>query len=233
MRRAARRSLILSAMLAMLLLAQAAPHAQEAPQAGSARTAGELMDAVMWGKEPIGGPFELTDHTGQRRTDADFRDKLMLVYFGFTFCPDVCPTDLLAMGLAVDQLGPAGEAVQPLFITVDPERDTPGPARQICSFFSSSIDRPDRQFRSDSQGRERLSSLFRQGRGVRRERIYRRSLQLHLSDGSRRKISRLLSAGQLGAADGRRDPATPLQAGRSLIAGPAAVTNRALRRVAP
>ena len=59
--------------------------AQEAPQGGSARTAGELMDAVMWGKEPIGGPFELIDHTGQRRTDADFRDKLMLVYFGFTF----------------------------------------------------------------------------------------------------------------------------------------------------
>jgi protein SCO1/2 len=93
------------------------------------------MDAVMWGKEPIGGPFELTDHTGQRRTDADFRDKLMLVYFGFTFCPDVCPTDLLAMGLAVDQLGPAGEAVQPLFITVDPERDTPGQLAKYVPFF--------------------------------------------------------------------------------------------------
>jgi protein SCO1/2 len=122
-------------MLATLLLAQAAPHAQEAPQGGSARTAGELMDAVMWGKEPIGGPFELTDHTGQRRTDADFRDKLMLVYFGFTFCPDVCPTDLLAMGLAVDQLGPAGEAVQPLFITVDPERDTPPVLADYVSSF--------------------------------------------------------------------------------------------------
>lgn len=132
---AARRSLILSATLGMLLLTQPAPHAQEAPQGGSARTAGELMDAVMWGKEPIGGPFELTDHTGQRRTDADFRDKLMLVYFGFTFCPDVCPTDLLAMGLAVDQLGPAGEAVQPLFITVDPERDTPGQLAKYVPFF--------------------------------------------------------------------------------------------------
>ncbi len=49
----------------------------------------------------------------------------MLVYFGFTYCPDVCPTDLMQMALAVDQLGQAGEMVQPVFITVDPERDTP------------------------------------------------------------------------------------------------------------
>ena len=48
----------------------------------------------------------------------------MLVYFGFTYCPDICPTDLQAMGLALDQLGEAAEAVQPLFITLDPERDT-------------------------------------------------------------------------------------------------------------
>ena len=54
----------------------------------------------------------------------DFRGKLMLVYFGFTYCPDVCPTDLQNIGLALDQLGPAGETIQPLFITVDPARDT-------------------------------------------------------------------------------------------------------------
>jgi len=89
------------------------------------RTATELMEAVMWNKEPVGGPFALTDHTGRRRTDEDFRGKLMLVYFGFSSCPDICPTDLMAMGLALDRMGPAGEAVQPLFITVDPERDTP------------------------------------------------------------------------------------------------------------
>jgi protein SCO1/2 len=49
----------------------------------------------------------------------------MLVYFGFTYCPDICPTDLQAIGLAVDQLGAAGDMVQPVFITLDPERDTP------------------------------------------------------------------------------------------------------------
>ena len=79
----------------------------------------------MWNREPIGGPFALTDQNGVRRTDADFRGKLMLVYFGFTYCPDICPTDLQAIGTGDRQLGPAGETVHPLFITVDPERDTP------------------------------------------------------------------------------------------------------------
>jgi cytochrome oxidase Cu insertion factor (SCO1/SenC/PrrC family) len=88
------------------------------------RSAAELMDVVMWNREPIGGPFALTDHTGKRRTDADFRGKLLVVYFGFTYCPDVCPTDLQAIGLALDRLGQGSEAVQPLFITLDPERDT-------------------------------------------------------------------------------------------------------------
>ncbi|MEA2878687.1 MAG: hypothetical protein QOF14_3883 [Hyphomicrobiales bacterium] len=97
---------------------------QPAAQTSSSRSAAELMDAVMWNREPIGGPFALVDQDGKPRTDADFRGKLLLVYFGFTYCPDVCPTDLQNIGLALDQLGPAGEKIQPLFISVDPERDT-------------------------------------------------------------------------------------------------------------
>src|SRR5215208_7132913 len=88
------------------------------------RSAAELMDAVMWNREPIGGPFALIDQNGARRTDAEFRGKLMLVYFGFTYCPDICPTDLQNIGLTLDKLGPLGDAVEPLFVTVDPERDT-------------------------------------------------------------------------------------------------------------
>jgi protein SCO1/2 len=76
------------------------------------------MDVVMWGKEPIGGSFTLVDHNGQPRTHADFHGKILLVYFGFTVCADACPTDLQAMAGAIDKLGPMGEAVQPLFITV-------------------------------------------------------------------------------------------------------------------
>jgi protein SCO1/2 len=99
------------------------------------RSAAELMDAVMWNREPIGGPFALTDQDGRRRTDEDFRGKLMLVYFGFTYCPDICPTDLQQMALAVDRLGPAGEMVQPVFITVDPERDTAAHLKDYMPMF--------------------------------------------------------------------------------------------------
>lgn len=71
-----------------------------------------------------GGPFSLIDHQGRPVSDEDFRGRFMLVFFGYTYCPDVCPTELATMALVMDTLGPAGETVQPLFITVDPERDT-------------------------------------------------------------------------------------------------------------
>jgi protein SCO1/2 len=73
----------------------------------------------------LGGPFNLVDQTGRAVTDRDFAGRWMLVYFGYTFCPDVCPTELGAMAAALDAMGPAGDAVVPVFITVDPERDTP------------------------------------------------------------------------------------------------------------
>jgi cytochrome oxidase Cu insertion factor (SCO1/SenC/PrrC family) len=73
----------------------------------------------------IGGPFTLTDQTGKVRRDTDFRGKLMLVYFGYAYCPDVCPTELQTMSEAREPLGPTASEVQPVFITVDPERDTP------------------------------------------------------------------------------------------------------------
>ena len=78
-----------------------------------------------WGQASIGGPFTLTDHTGKRVTDADFRGRHMLVFFGFTFCPDVCPSALQVMSAALDKLGPKADRFVPVFITVDPERDTP------------------------------------------------------------------------------------------------------------
>ena len=100
-----------------------------------ARSAAEVMDILMWNREPVGGPFELTDQTGHTRTALDFRGKLMLVYFGFTYCPDICPTDLQAIGLALDKLGSDAERVQPLFITVDPERDTAEHLAQYVPMF--------------------------------------------------------------------------------------------------
>jgi cytochrome oxidase Cu insertion factor (SCO1/SenC/PrrC family) len=90
---------------------------------------------VMWNREPIGGPFALIDQDGRRRTDADFRGKVLLIYFGFSYCPDVCPADLQEIGLAVDRLGPAGDAVQPIFITLDPARDTPEHLNEYVAMF--------------------------------------------------------------------------------------------------
>ena len=88
------------------------------------RSAAELMDLVMWNREPVGGAFRLTDHSGRERRDTDYRGRLMLVYFGFTFCPDICPTDLQQIVMAMQKLGPAASGVAPIFITLDQERDT-------------------------------------------------------------------------------------------------------------
>jgi cytochrome oxidase Cu insertion factor (SCO1/SenC/PrrC family) len=95
----------------------------------------ELIEGLVSGRAPVGGPFELTDQTGHRRTDADFRGKLVVLYFGYTYCPDVCPTELQSITLALDKLGANAEAVQPLFITVDPERDTPARLAEFVSSF--------------------------------------------------------------------------------------------------
>jgi protein SCO1/2 len=119
------------ALALLAALVAATPAVAQPPE----RSAAELMDVVMWNREPIGGPFALIDQTGARRTDVDFRGKLLLVYFGFTYCPDVCPTDLQEIAAAVDRLGPAGDTVQPIFITVDPERDTPAHLKDYVSLF--------------------------------------------------------------------------------------------------
>lgn len=98
-------------------------------------SAAELMDALMWNHGPIGGPFDLIDQNGRRRTDAEFRGKLLILYFGYTHCPDVCPTDLIAISSAIRLLGAAGNNVQPIFITVDPQRDTVEHLRGYVSTF--------------------------------------------------------------------------------------------------
>jgi protein SCO1/2 len=102
-------------------------------------SAAQMMDDLMYGRGPIGGPFTLTDQTGKRRSDTEFRGKLMIVYFGYTYCPDVCPTDLMAITQALDALGPAAKGVQPVFITIDPERDTKALADYVSAFHHSLV----------------------------------------------------------------------------------------------
>lgn len=83
----------------------------------------------------VGGPFTLTDQNGKRVTDQDFRGKYMLIFFGYTYCPDVCPSELQVMSAALDQLGPEADKIQPIFITIDPARDTPETLKVYVSNF--------------------------------------------------------------------------------------------------
>ncbi|MBN9525012.1 MAG: SCO family protein [Alphaproteobacteria bacterium] len=87
----------------------------------------------------IGGPFALIDQDGRPVTDADFRGRPLLVYFGLTYCPDICPTDLAVIAETMGQLGPAADGVQALFVTVDPERDTPAQLRDYTALFDRRI----------------------------------------------------------------------------------------------
>jgi protein SCO1/2 len=102
-------------------------------------SADQMMDDLMFGHGTVGGPFTLTDAAGKRRSDSEFRGKLMIVYFGYTYCPDVCPADLMAITQALDALGPAADGVQPIFITVDPERDTKVLKEYVSAFHPSLV----------------------------------------------------------------------------------------------
>ena len=83
--------------------------------------------------------FSLTDHNGQPRTLADFKGKAVVLFFGFTQCPDVCPTSMSEMAEAKRLLGPDGDRLQGLFVSVDPERDTPEVMKQYVSHFDPSF----------------------------------------------------------------------------------------------
>jgi protein SCO1/2 len=81
--------------------------------------------------------FELTDHTGTKRTLADFRGKVVVLFFGYTQCPDVCPTTMIEMANVLKELGPQADQVQVLFVTLDPERDT----RELLASYVPAFDK--------------------------------------------------------------------------------------------
>jgi len=115
---------------AALLAACATPPPPER-RADAARLMGELMS----GRHRIGGPFTLADPAGRRVALADFKGKLVLLYFGYATCPDVCPTDLAVIAQALREVGPAAAGVQPLFVTLDPQRDSPAVLREYTAAF--------------------------------------------------------------------------------------------------
>jgi protein SCO1/2 len=87
----------------------------------------------------VGGPFTLTDQNGATRSDSDFRGKVMLIYFGYTYCPDACPTTLNAISQTLDIIGNQASKVQPIFISVDPQRDTVSQLKSYAANFHPGI----------------------------------------------------------------------------------------------
>jgi protein SCO1/2 len=87
------------------------------------------------GTADIGGPFALTDQNGTRRTDRDFHGRFVLLYFGYRFCPDVCPTTLGVIAETLAKLGPRARRFVPVFVTIDPERDTPAALKKYLAAF--------------------------------------------------------------------------------------------------
>ena len=84
----------------------------------------------------IGGHFTLAAVDGTEVTDRSFPNKWLLIYFGYTYCPDACPTALTMVGQALDELGPLADRIQPIFVTVDPKRDTPAVIAEYVKAFS-------------------------------------------------------------------------------------------------
>ncbi|WP_420346027.1 SCO family protein [Pelagibius sp.] len=110
------------------------------PQAPRQIVSGETQVS---GQALIGGPFTLTDHNGQRRSDADFQGRYMMIFFGYTFCPDICPTTLTTVTQGLDILAETesakAAAVTPVFVSVDPERDTTEALADYVSHFHPSM----------------------------------------------------------------------------------------------
>ncbi|MGI9387885.1 MAG: SCO family protein [Methyloligellaceae bacterium] len=123
---------LLTVILSSFLIGSGAAYLMRAGGAAGPKT-------VSTGKALIGGPFTMVDHNGKSVTDRDFTGRFALVFFGFTHCPDVCPASLQVTSEAMGQLGPLADKVSPLFVSVDPVRDTPDVLKTYLANFDSRI----------------------------------------------------------------------------------------------
>lgn len=125
---------IVAACWAIVWMARADPGSRAAMLIRSLTTPPEQTQTAA-----IGGAFDLVDASGKPVTDRSFRGRWMLVYFGYAYCPDICPTMLQTISTALDQLGTKAAQVAPVFITVDPERDTPAAIGQYVALFDQRL----------------------------------------------------------------------------------------------
>lgn len=124
------------AVLAGLTVAALVAFIQKSAPAKSPHGSSALVAVT---DDAFGGPFTLTDHNGKQVTDKDYAGKYRLIYFGFTYCPAICPTELSKITAALNGLGDAGKDILPIFITVDPERDAVEKMTNYVSLFHPSF----------------------------------------------------------------------------------------------
>jgi cytochrome oxidase Cu insertion factor (SCO1/SenC/PrrC family) len=136
-----RGSIAVAAVTLVAAVAGAYGIARGPEEVGSERRidAARLMNDLMSGAANIGGAFTLADTAGRRVSLGDFRGKVVVLYFGYTFCPDVCPTDLSTIAAMHAKLGGIRDRVQPVFVTLDPERDKPAALEAYVHAFSPDI----------------------------------------------------------------------------------------------
>jgi protein SCO1/2 len=120
----------------LIVLAPVAAAVGALTTAAALRGVRSLPQTTTSGVAAIGGPFALVATNGATVTEQDYRSKWLLIFFGYTFCPDACPTALNNISVALEKLGPEADRLQPLFVTVDPERDT----REVMSDYLKSFD---------------------------------------------------------------------------------------------
>jgi len=125
-----RRSLVIFAAVILLIAAGIGGYALVNRQLHQGGAQGEAL---------VGGPFTMTDHTGAKVTEKTFLGRYMLVFFGYTYCPDICPTELQVMMAALDSMGPQAEKIRPVFVSVDPERDTPEVLKSYVENFGPQL----------------------------------------------------------------------------------------------
>ena len=128
-----------SILLASFIFLGISPILSLAQTAQSRAESARLMNELMSGKGDVGGPFTLSDQFGKSRSLSEFKGKIVLIYFGYMFCPDVCPTDLANVARLLKLLGKDSNQVQAIFITLDPARDTQDLIGKYTNHFDNRI----------------------------------------------------------------------------------------------
>lgn len=141
-------------LLAALLSLLSVPASAETPRR---QDAARLMNELMSGQVPVGGPFSLQDQDGKRRALADFQGRVVLLYFGYISCPDVCPTDLQLLAELMQRLGGDAAQVQPIFVTLDPARDT----TEIVKAYLAAFDERFVGLRGTAAETRRVATLYK------------------------------------------------------------------------